>query len=421
MALQLSAPVRPEDDTIALQLRDSSGTVITEITNFREYTFNSHFLTPTDHFSFTIGDEGTTPSILNGITVGQKVTLSVSGYVQAGGYIDRIRVKTSRKSGTEVQVEGRDWLAPTVDANMDPQNVKFKPGQTLQDIMIACFRPYGYGIGQILTSDEANANIITGQVVGVPTTKKGKPLASFQLHQLKPYPHEGVFAFASRLSQRFGLWIWASADGGQVIVDVPDFDQKSIYSIFHKYGTDTVNYEDGDIDTNGENQPTVIVATGWGGGGEFPRSGMKIIMVNELTGLDANGNLRADVQGVLSANPDAKVLPLRSLTRSQMPNATFRPVYLHDDESKTIDQLEKFTRREMALRQVHGLTVRYTFEGHTLRGVPFYTNAMADIDDDVLRIHERMWCISRTMTKSRTGGTLTHTEWIVPRTLEFGS
>ena len=414
-----SQPIRPEDDTIVLQLRDAQGTVIKEVTNFREYSFNSHFLTPTDHFSFVIGDEALKKSVLEGIFVGQQVTLQVSNYVQAGGFIDRVKIKTSRGGGTEVHIEGRDWMSPAVDANMDPERTKFQAGQTLEDVIKACFAPYGFGgIGQIVISDEANANIITGQHRGSGTSKTGKPLKSFQIHQLKPYAHEGVFTFASRLSQRFGLWIWPSADGQSLIVDVPDFDQKAIYNIFHKQGA--TNYLEGEIDANAEAQPTIIVATGFGGGGEYPRSGMKVVMVNEVTGLDAKGAIRADVQTVITQNADAKLLALRSGFAVRMPNARVRAVYLHDDESKTVQQLEDFVRREMALRQQASVVVHYTFEGHTLMGIPWYTNSVAHVDDDALEIHGRMWCISRSFTKSRGGGTHASVEFIMPNTMSFG-
>jgi prophage tail gpP-like protein len=428
---------RPEDDTIVLQLRDNRGTqtdgsgpVIAEIQNFREYSFQSHFLTPADHFSFTIGDEAISKSILDGIYIGQQVTLSLNGYVQAGGFIDQVKPKSSRRSGTEVVVEGRGWLAPAVDANVDPTTVRFNATNTLLDVIIACFAPYGFGgIGQILASDEANGNAITGQIRGTRTSKKGKSIKSIVAHQLKPYPHEGVFQFASRLTQRFGLWIWASADGANLIVDVPDFTQKAIYTIVHKVGADGAsnNYEDGEIDANAENQPSIIVADGFSGGGEFGRSSMVAIAINELTGLGPpSGAVRAlkpELAAIMVKYPSATVLPIRQDVGSgvRFPNAPVRAMYLHDDESKTNDELVAFVKRELALRQHRAFTARYTFEGHTLNGVPFYTNSIANVQDDVLRFTGRLWCISRTFLKSRGGGTSTHTEWILPGTLSLGA
>ena len=137
-------------------------------------------------------------------------------------------------------------------------------------------------------------------------------------------------------------------------------------------------------------------------------------------GLDAKGAIRADVQTVITQNADAKLLALRSGFAVRMPNARVRAVYLHDDESKTIQQLEDFVRREMALRQQASVVVHYTFEGHTLMGIPWYTNSVAHVDDDALEIHGRMWCISRSFSKSRGGGTHASVEFIMPNTMSFG-
>ena len=425
--MEFSQPIRPEDDTIVLQLHDSSGGVVTEVTNFRDYNFTSNFLTPTDHFAFTIGDEAVKKSILDGIFVGQQVTLKVSGYVQAGGFIDRIKLSSSRGSGTEVAIEGRDWLSPACDAMIDPGKVRFKSSNTLLDVIRECFGPYGFGgIGQILSSDEANGNIITGQKRGLKTSKSGKTVKSILSHQLKPYPHEGVFAFASRLTQRFGLWIWASADGLNLIVDEPDFTQKAIYDIVHKSGDASGNNVlDASVDADGGNQPTVIIATGSGGGGETGRTGLVSIMVNGLTGVDLKtGLVRPEVQAITDSYPDVVPIPIQVFDFGSVPplnSARVRPIYLHDDESKTQDELDSFVRREMALHQQKAIVARYTHEGHTLRGIPFYTNSVANVDDDILQIHGRMWCLSRTFSKTRGGnGTRAVTEWIMPGTLAFG-
>jgi prophage tail gpP-like protein len=437
---QFSGAATPEKDTLALQLRDDRGTVITEVTNFREYAFLGNYTTPTDGFNFVVGDEAVLRSLKSNVYVGQEVTLSVNGHVQAGGYIDRFKIKSSRSSGSEMHVEGRDWLSPAVDAEMDPRKT-FQASNTLLDVIVEAFGPYGFGgIGQIITSDEANGNIITGQHRGLKTTKKGRPIKGFLAHQLKPYPHEGVFAFASRMSQRFGLWIDASADGQNLIVDEPDFTQKAIYELRNKLDdTGTNNLIESELDANAEGQPTVIVATGFGGGGDEPRTGMKVIVVNELFGLQiksagadgfvVRGRKSATpkavqfVEKILGDNVGARVLDTRDDFDAlpYFPRARLRVIYLHDDESKTPDELEFFARRELAIKQQHGFVYRTQLEGHTIAGVPVYTNTIANVDDDVTGLRNRMWCMSRSFFLSRAGGTTTKAEWILPFTLDFGT
>jgi prophage tail gpP-like protein len=428
----------PEDDGITLLLEDGRGPAV-ELTKFKEYAFSSNFLTPTDGFTFTMGDEAISKSILESIFIGQQVSLRIGGYVQAGGFIDRMPMKTSRRGGTEITITGRDWLSPAVDAHVDPDTVRFSPQQSLLDILVACFSPYGFGgINQIQADDSANFNVITGQSRGTKTSKTGKPLKAFQLHQLKPWPREGVFEFASRLSQRFGLWIWVSADGLTLFVSEPDFTQKPIYNIVHNQSECT--YLEGEIDPNAENQPAIIVATGFGGGGAQGRAGMKVIMVNELLGLvvTVSGSGTTDimtvgstaptddnasyVQKIIQAHPDATVLPTRPALQgiTRLNRAQPRAIYLHDDESKTPEQLEFYVRREMALKQQGAITLKYKFERHTLGDVPWNVNAIANVSDDALNVYGAMWVLERTFMKSRHGGTTTLVKLIVPNTLLFG-
>ncbi len=94
-------------------------------------------------------------------------------------------------------------------------------------------------------------------------------------------------------------------------------------------------------------------------------------------------------------------------------------MYLHDDESATTEQLQCFIRRELALRQRRSLTYSVEMPGHTQNGKPWAVDTMVTVDDDYNRIHEDLYVLSRTFSKSRQGGTKTHLELIRPGTLEF--
>lgn len=432
--MTLGQITRPEDDAIELQLRDSSGAVSQVINTWKSYTYNSNFLTPTDGWSFTIGDEVVKQSLIDGLFIGQRVTLSINGHVQGDGYIDKIQVSGNRSSGVGVTIEGRDRLAPVVDANIDPQTVRFASGQTLFDLLYQVFSQYGWTDAdtQYLISNEANRNLITGAVRGVPTNKTGKALKSFQLHQVKPYAGEGAFAFAQRVAQRFGVWIWLSAEGNSLIISKPDFTQPARYAIRHKVGANGYinNVLDYHVERHGGEQPTVIVASGFGGGGEYARGGLKCIYPNVLTA-NQDGSTRSDVNAILAKHPDAKVvqpsdgasqaLSAANLARlgAKFSNVQSKPMYLHDDESKTIEQLENFVRREMSLKQRTAVVATYTLEGHENMGYPWCVDAVVDVDDDVAGIHGNMWVMSRTFTKDRMSGTRTRVELILPYTMEF--
>ena len=422
----------PEDDVIGLATRDKNGVVTSVINTWQSYSFSTHFLTPTDGWSFTLGDEVTKQSIIEGLFVGQRVSLVINGHAMCDGYIDNIKIRRSRGSGTTVTIEGRDRLAPVVDGNLDPQKVKFAPGQTLLDVLVGVFSQYGWTDPdtQYLTNNDINVNAITGASFGTPTSKKGKPLKSFTMHQLKPYPNEGSFAFAARVAHRHGLWIWLTAEGNSLVIGTPTFDRPATHYILHKTGAAgiTNNAIDAEVSRHGGDQPTVIVCTGHGGGGEYGRSGLKTMHINELTGYDSKGAPRPEVIAVLNDNKDAVTVGFnRTLynigilkqVQNDLTKSQHRPLFLHDDESKTLDELTAFSRKEMSLYQRRAITATYVVEGHENNGYPWCLDTTVDVDDDVAGLHTKMWVMGLTFEKSRSSGTTTRVELILPETLKF--
>ncbi len=242
---------------------------------------------------------------------------------------------------------------------------------TLEDLLKAVFEPFGMKV--LAVDNLANRNAIRGRVYGPKTSKKGKTLKSYTLHQIKPYPQEGAFAFASRVSQRFGLWLWPYVDFQTIMVGKPDFDQDPSYTLVHrvKDGGDN-NVEESDFVRSRKEQPTVIYASGFGAGGEFAKSKLRAGIINPLI----TGTLAGDsLQKILKAYPEVQFVKIDSIPALRSgaevftladPNA--RPLYLYDAESHTQEQLNAFLLRELSLRMRKSLTASYTIMGHTLNG-----------------------------------------------------
>lgn len=393
------------------------------LTNWKQYRFNEHFLTPSDGWSFTLGDESISDKLLASLTPGKRVNLMIAGHIQSTGYIDQIEVDADRNGGVNIDIQGRDRLGAAVKAGIDPQ-LRFTADMTILDLAKAVYTPFGWSTDDAFVIDnDDNRNVITGSVRGKKTTKLGKILKKFKLHQIKPYPNEGAHSFFSRVAQRQGLYTWPTSDGSQLVVGKPDFDQESRFTVLHKRGAGPGarnNVLRSHVTVDGTDQCTMIVATGFGSGGENNRGKLKTIILNELTAFDTNGVLRAEVQKVLDANKSADRIPARAdfAKPALIPGIVAFPEYLHDDESKTLEQLQNFARREMALRQHKALIVHYTVEGHMNNTQPWCVDTIVDVDDDVSNLHERMWVLSRTFIKSRTQpGTITELELIRPGTL----
>ncbi len=412
-----SDDTNPIGDVVSLHLPDSG----IEISNWTRYSFNSHFLTPTDAWSFTLEGESIDQSLINKLAPGSRVTLTVNGHVNGDGYIDAMDLHCDRGGGTQLTIEGRDRLAMAVDGCVDPKT-QFSRDMTLYDVVKRVFTPYGWSDdNQFLISNETNANVISGQKRGRPLSKGKKPkeLKSFTIHQLKPYASEGAFAFASRICQRHGLMIWLSAEGNFLIIGKPDFNQETRHILRRARGA---NGESNNILAGGKkfdlaDQPSIIIATGYGAGAEFQHSKLKVAMKNPAVSVDVSDVLAKHPDAFLMTASNSPTIAAYKATPVTVPRS--RPVFLHDDESKTIEQLKNFVLREMSLRLRKSMTCRYTVEGHTNNGSVWCVDSIVDVHDDIAGVNEPMWVLSRTLTKSRSEGTRTEVELIRPGTLVF--
>lgn len=424
----------PEDDVVEMRLSEA-GVVLKQWTS---YEFNSDFLTPTDGFSFAVGAGKLPDNVARALAPGASVELVINGSPQCTGYIDAIEVAASRDGGTEYRIEGRDALSPAVDGCMDPR-FKVVPTATLVEFLADVFAPFGWKDPntQFLVSDEANVNIITGQVRGVRSKtkpavgksgRKLKPAKSpnqIRLEQLRPHDGEGTFAFAARVAQRFGIWIWLSAQGNSLILGQPYFDDPPRYKLRRTRGTGT-NVLTGSVRWDASEQPSFIVAEGFGGGGQWGRSKLRAICINpfvmneedDITQALAKFKPYESVPLSESLEESGRTLEFVSRTRT-LTNSRAKPLFLHDEESHTPEQLANFVRREMSLRTRKSVTARYVVEGHAQDGVPWCINCMVDVEDEVSGLIEPMWLKSRTFSRSRSGGSTTSLELIRPYTLEF--
>jgi prophage tail gpP-like protein len=413
--MSLFQPSAPEKEQVSLSVAGF------ELKDWNEYTYSANVEIPADGFSFTIGADKLPDTAKSWMVPGQYVQLKVNGAVQGSGYIDSIEVRNSREGGTEFVIEGRDLLAQAVDACADPTHV-FKEGSTLLDVLIELFKPFGWGTEDAFIVENETNTLAKAGIRGTPRTKGGKkkgprPLKRFVLHQLHPYPREGVFQFASRIAQRHGLMLWMTASGRQLVVSNPNFDIDPFYRLIRN-ATGTTNVLDGSVKIDIKDQPTCIVADAASGGGEFGRGRIKVISANTCVATSDPAFLDP-----YRRYPDAKrVLGFAFATPIAVPRA--RTLYLHDEESTTLEQLEGFLRREMAHVQRRSVSATYTVEGHgqiTDEGfIPWTVDTTVDVDDQVANFKERMYILGRTFHKSRHGGTKTTLHLIRLNTIQLG-
>ena len=412
----------PESDTLSIDVTapppgDPLGPVTTTtFDHFLGYDYAQHFLTPADAWSFSIPAVSLSDGQRQALQPGAVVEIKISGLRQTTGYVDAVRLSGSRGSGTIVTVTGRDWMSPAVDGHVDP-NLRFSESMSLQDLVTATFSFLADVTFQ--TDNIANRNVMTGRNTGS-TSKKGKTLKSYVLHQLEPYPQESPFVFASRVSQRFAQWIWPSQDGQSIVVGQPDFEQEPLYQILNSLDPGMSphnNVLEWDAEASRKDQPTTILATGFGGGGVNALSTPKGGIINPISSSNSNA--------ILAAYPTVKftqptlALVAGGLGILPLLDPVPRPMFLIDRDSHDQSEIDAFLLRELSLRTRHALTANYTIEGHRVGGVPITVDTIVDVQDDLSGVHQQMWIIGRRFRKDPRAGTSTHLETIRLGSLTF--
>ena len=395
-----------------------------ELDHFIEYDYHEDFLTPADGGEFIVDEAELTDQDKTYIIPGARVEIAIDDQVQCVGYLDEIKIKSARGSGTTWSLPFRQWISPAVDCHVDP-GLRLASSMSLADMLQAVFASFG---ATVFSEDNyANRNAITGAIHGQPN--KAKKLKSYLLHTLKPYDAEGAFAFASRISQRFGLWIWAANDGETIIVSKPDFSQDSRYQLYHKSDTTLAahnNVLSSDVIISRKDQPTMIFATSPTGGGSSAKGTAKGAVINPLivNGSDLIAPIAQQYPSVPFAVPADFTKQLVGFLQVNnwipIPDPNARPLFLKDGESHTKEQLNAFLLRELSLRMRHALTAQYVIEGHKLNGQPICVDTMIDVDDDYSNLHLTLWILQRRFQKAAgSSGTTTTIHGILPGTLVF--
>ena len=211
-----------------------------------------------------------------------------------------------------------------------------------------------------------------------------------------------------------------------LIISRPDYYQEPLYTLRRSRNGDT-NVLEGTVSFDACDQPSVIFADGYSGGGEYGKGRVKAYCLNPYFGVDKDGFALEEVRKLVSKNPDAQqvLFVTQPFTRRAM-EMPARPLYLHDDESHTQEQLNNFVRREMSLLLRKSLTAHYTVEGHGQldeNGEEFVAwdiDTVVEVQDDVAGLNERMYVLGRTFEKSRSGGTTTKLELVRLHSIQFG-
>lgn len=408
-----------ELDQVTVKLADGDK----EIKVLNNYKFNQNFLIPTAGWNFTISTDDTV--LAHQLFVpGARIQIYTNGHLQCTGYIDNIAIDQSSENGTQFNISGRDILGPVCDGSLDYITSQIGANMTVLDLLDKILPRFGITVYYL--SDQNNINIITGLNNNISTTPRAE-LKTIPLDKLKGKFGEGSYELIERILSRLGLRMWAACTHDSVIIDKPDFITAPYHRIIRKKDqllSNSNNVISGGVNINYQKQPSAVVLEGFGGQGDNSNSQLIAIAYNELVAFKSDGSRRSNVRDLGSDYPNAKVLEVRKqlLPKTDLITKTYAqlPVYIKDEESKTIEQLCHAARKRLSVFQKEYFVAEYELEGHSQNGHPFAVNTLVSVDDDICNVHQNLWVIEKTFSKSSQGGTRTKLKLILPYTLEIG-
>jgi prophage tail gpP-like protein len=354
-----------------------------ELTRWNSYSINSDFLTPTDGWSIDFGDDVIWSEIKDRIEPDFKVQIYIGNNLQLTGWIDKLTVKSSTSGGLTVNMQGRDVLRPLCKANIHP-DTRIKD-RKLIEVIEEVVRCYYTTPPNVTYEVDANMTFLGVAVRG----KKGKRTndqLQKRIESAQAHPQEGAFEFIARNLRRFGLWMWASADGN-IIVSSPDYEQEPSYIIQRRPGDKQVSVLDASFTWDRTSIPSQVTVRGRASSKEFEKTSVRGFVVD----------------------PKAR-------------NKDFvEPLYMVHDQAETKSSCFDFAEQELSRYRENERIYECEMLGHRDKrnGNIFQVGTIATVDDQYLGISEPMFVASRTFNKNLSGGTTTSLKLVTLGAIKF--
>lgn len=356
----------------------------TELKQWNSYTIDSEFLTPTDGWSFTVGDERLQSDASYALLrPDARVQIWVDGTLQLTGIIDSVDWQSSPDGGTTCTVQGRDVLRTLCKANIWPGfSVKDLTLDKMVEKVLGIYYPED--TPSLFTDNSAQREVLALSGAFSPKDRSAKQKKLIERAQA--HPNEGAFEFLSRNLRRFGLWIWATADGN-VVVSGPEYDQEPAYWVTRQRGGRGAHWPSSGFRHDRTSVPTYMMVRGKSTGKEWEKT---------------------EVHGVATD------------TDALYPNVV-EPSYVQHDEAKDVEQCEAFARQELSRLKQNERLYTVTGVGHRDRhtGNIFAVDTLAAVDDEFTGVRETMYVAGRTFRKDLGGGTTTELRCVPLGAIQF--
>lgn len=373
-----------------------------------EYRYQQDFLAATDSFSFRYYSENHDDMPWFEM---QPVMLQIDGRPQLVGRID---ATDTGDQGSSVHCEGRDYISDLMEPSVDPK-VIFTDGMTLRQALSLLLAPCG------ITAIEDQGKVISSR-----TGKYVKPidnrLDAKTVKDLKPEAGRGVYQVAEEILARFGVMLQPTINRSAVVVQGPTYDQDPIGRI---------------ACTKGEPNRNLVI----NGGGRARRDYSSFPTHTIFTGKQGLAAEKGGAKGTVqrwSMFEKLETFPqeMRDILRgaivqgrrlpeddSQIPEGVlYRLLYHRDDKiGKTHEQIGHSMMRAISDRLKETLVYTVRLRGHVnpVTGYNWAVDTIIDVDDDLARVHEPLWCHRAVFSNSTKGGPEVELTMIRPRSFQI--
>lgn len=434
-----------DESRLVIEFEDT-GEAFDQTISFR---LQSSFLTPADQWSCVVANESKPWLLRRKFYPGRAVKLYLGDRLQAIGRIGRTR--SSGGGSGALQVTGRDYFDGLIDPSIDP-SVRITNRMTLADALLEGLRPLGIteiessleevtakkmgpvafrtekaalaqfaeefnsqrqsaadsGRSTVLFSDsfspdtQAFIDALPSQTVRIPITA--------QVRELKPNKDgEGAYQWASRLAARYHLSVQPGSKRTAVAVVAPDYSSDVRFS-FSRPG----NVESASCERNGEDVPTFVNA-----------SGRFVDEKQQAKGGFSGISLTDESAGFVNSNEGRKFVEASQMVtgrikrnESNEPPALYKPIYFKDDKARSAEELRSSASRMVANKLRGFFKYQANLNAHTdiATGATFATNTLADVQDQVEDVSERLWIAETVLSKGSGQGKRADITMIIPGT-----
>lgn len=356
------------------------------------WSLKSDFLTPTDGWSLTFLDLADEPTWFEA----QPVELYVDGRLQLIGRCD-----ISERGGNNslVTLSGRDYLADLTTCSIDPTFV-VKAGAKLHDALLMAMGPCG------ITAIEGPAERNSARTGGASTPNP--TIAEKQLQDLKPGDSESIFAWCSKLSARYTYTLQPSNKRNAVVLQRPSYGGGAVGKITsRKRGQAAAGNMliggSGKASRDFSEIPTSILTAGQQGHtGEARAKGLGTWSI-----ADVSSSLGQEFSQIVKAMVAGRRIPKSVVGTEIASGLLYRLRSIRDKRSRTQEEITAAKTRFTATALKASLKYSCSIKGTTTEpygnGYTWAPDVEVDVDDDLARVHERLWVASREFSGSEQG------------------